>query len=208
MKKPVKPDVSTEQAILEAAERLFLEKGLALTSTVEIAKMAGCNQALVHYYYRSKDKLFEAIFLKKASLFMASLVQIDKEQGSFEEKLRRKIEAHFEMIKANPRLPILLFNELTTNPRRILSIKRQLNELPATVLGMVKSELDAAIKKGRVRPMTIVDIVLLLISLNVIPFVAQPILKTLGVMSDAEYEKFLERKKKENVDIILKAIKP
>jgi TetR/AcrR family transcriptional regulator len=58
-----------EQAILEAAEKLFLEKGFAMTSTTEIAREAGCNQALVHYYFRTKAKLFDSVFEKKAVCF-------------------------------------------------------------------------------------------------------------------------------------------
>jgi len=63
-------DIPMEQLIVETAERLFLEKGFAMTSTTEIAKEIGCNQALVHYYFRTKAKLFEAIFEKKIKLFI------------------------------------------------------------------------------------------------------------------------------------------
>jgi TetR/AcrR family transcriptional regulator len=116
MKSPKKPEISTEQVILNAAEQLFLEKGFALTSTVEITKKAQCNQALVHYYYRSKERLFQAVFKKRVILFLSSFLQISKENIPFEEKLKRTIELHFDMLRENPRLPFLLFNGLSTNP--------------------------------------------------------------------------------------------
>ena len=53
-----------ENKILEAAQELFLEKGYMATSTVDIAKKVGCNQALVHYYFRTKQNLFKQIYLK------------------------------------------------------------------------------------------------------------------------------------------------
>ena len=89
-----------EQAILRAAERLFLDKGFALTSTTEIAREAGCNQALVHYYFRTKENLFEKIFEQKIRMLISNIFSIDREGGTFEEKLRRKIEAHFEIRKS------------------------------------------------------------------------------------------------------------
>ena len=66
-------DISTEQLILEAAEKLFLEKGFAMTSTTEIARVAGCNQALVHYYFRTKENLFQSIFENKFRMLISTL---------------------------------------------------------------------------------------------------------------------------------------
>jgi len=83
-------DSNTEQMILETAERLFLRKGYAMTSTTEIAREVGCNQALVHYYFRTKDRLFEAIFEKKVRLFVSTLLQVTHEEVPFEEKLKRR----------------------------------------------------------------------------------------------------------------------
>lgn len=198
----------TEQCILEAAEQLFLEKGFSMTSTTEIAKLAGCNQALVHYYYRTKDKLFEAIFERKVKLFASTLLQIGKEEISFEEKLQRKIELHFDILKANPKLPFLLFNEFTTNPQRISQIKEKIGKLPGSLFTQLKSELEAEIKKGTIRPIEPIDLLLTLISLNVVLFIAHPILKVLTNVSDEEFTHMLERRKKENVIVILKSLRP
>ena len=71
-----------EQAILRAAERLFLDKGFALTSTTEIAREAGCNQALVHYYFRTKENLFEKIFEQKIRMLISNIFSIDREGGT------------------------------------------------------------------------------------------------------------------------------
>ena len=83
----------TEKAIIEAAARLFLEKGYASTSTTEIAKEAGCNQAMVHYYFRTKDRLFEAVFADKFQGFVSSIMNISEGDLPFEEKLTQKIGA-------------------------------------------------------------------------------------------------------------------
>ncbi len=122
-----------EEAILNAAKKLFLEKGFRGTSTTEIAKEVGCNQALVHYYFRTKDRLFEAIFNKKIKFFIEALLKVDSEDLPYEEKLAKKIESHFEAIREDPRLPLFFFNELSTNPTRIHEMRERLGELPLTI---------------------------------------------------------------------------
>jgi TetR/AcrR family transcriptional regulator len=199
---------STEQSILEAAEQLFLDKGFSNTSTTEIAKKVGCNQALVHYYFRTKDKLFEAVFEKKASMFISSFLQISRDNISFEEKLQRKIELHFDILRANPRLPFLMFNELTTNPQRLLSIKEKFKMNNVSILDHFKSELETEIKKGTIRQIEPIDLILMMISLNVVLFIAHPILKILINISDEEYERMIERRKRENVLVILRSLRP
>ena len=203
----VNPDTSTEQTILDAAEKLFLEKGFALTSTTEIARVAGCNQALVHYYFRSKEKLFHAVFEQKARMFVASLFQHQRPEASFEEKLTYKIQVHFDMIRANPKIPFLFFNELITNPERLKALKETLNDLPLAVIRPLQKELEAEIAKGNIRPMTVYDLLITMLSLNVILFLASPIFKHLANFTDEEFEMLVDHRRQENVNIILKSLR-
>ncbi|MBX2841281.1 MAG: TetR/AcrR family transcriptional regulator [Flammeovirgaceae bacterium] len=197
-----------EFAILKAATKLFLEKGFKATSTTEIAKEVGCNQALVHYYYRTKDKLFDAIFEKKIMVFIGSLLKIGHEELSFEEKLTKKIESHFDVIKEDPRLPLFFFSEINSNPKRMESIKEIIGDLPQMVLAQMQKELDEEIAKGNVRQMTVHDLLMTIVSLNIIVFLAEPMFKTITKISDEDFSKLQERRKKENVEIILRSLKP
>lgn len=201
-------EINAEQAILEAAEKLFLEKGFAMTSTTEIAKEAGCNQSMVHYYYRTKDKLFDAIFEKKANLILSSVMKNRDRDIPFDEKIRSIVEAHFDLLRANPKLPFLLFNELTTNPGRLKLIVEKVQSIKGMVLPQFQKELDEEFKKGSIKKITLLDFILLLVSLNVIPFIARPIIKAIAEMSDDVFEELLEKRKKENVRIILKSLEP
>ena len=199
-------DLTTEQKILEAAERLFLEKGFALVSTVEIAREAGCNQALVHYYYRSKELLFQRIFTEKVKVFAASFFDIDKEEGTFEEKLARKVGAHFDMLTRNPRMPFLIMNEITTNPQRIASIKESIGSLPYAIFDNVRAILDEEIKKGNIREISIVDFMFTVLSLNIAPFLLFPIIKNVQGFSDEEAMKFIQGRKQKNITTIINSL--
>ena len=199
---------SMEESILEAAEKLFLKKGFAATSTTEIAREAGCNQALVHYYFRKKDRLFEAIFQKKASYFVSNLLQISQSNLPFEEKLAKKIETHFEFIQRNPKLPLFFFGELSTNPDRLAAMREKFSELPKSAVEGFRRELEEAVSNGTVRPTNVLDLLMTIVSLNVTVFIAEPIFKIISNMDDQSYQQFLEQRKKENVKIILNSLRP
>ena len=201
-------DQNMEQAILDSATRLFLEKGFKATSTTEIAKAAGCNQALVHYYYRTKDRLFEAIFEKKMKFFIGSLLEISQENLPFKEKLAKKIEAHFDAILEDPQLPLFLFSEINSNPGRLDQLREKLGDLPRKVFTQMKTELDAEIAAGNIRSITVYDLLLSIVSLNIMIFIAEPMFKTITRISDEDFKKLRERRKKENVHIILNSLKP
>jgi TetR/AcrR family transcriptional regulator len=201
-------DANLEQLILETAEKLFLEKGFAMTSTTEIAKKVGCNQALVHYYFRTKENLFQSIFAKKIRLLLSSTIENSQKDISFEEKLKAKIESHFEMIRANPKLPFLVVNELITNPERINSLKEKINELPKSVFIQLQQELQIEIDNGRIRPIEIMDLVLTIVSLNAMLFLTGTIFKNIAQLTDTDFEKLIEHRKQEHVRIILASLKP
>jgi AcrR family transcriptional regulator len=197
-----------EQKILAISERLFLEKGFSMTSTTEIAKEAGCNQALVHYYFRTKDKLFDEVFQKKIAVFIGSFTRISEENISFEKKLRLKIESHFDMLLANQQLPFLFLNEIITNPSRIAGIREKFGTLSAQVFSQFGEELSAEIRKGTIRPVQPIDLILSVFSLNIGTFLIKPVIKELLGMNEAAFCDFAQKRKEENCTTILNSLKP
>lgn len=204
----ISKEQNMEEAILKAATKLFLEKGFKATSTTEIAKVVGCNQALVHYYYRTKDRLFDAIFKKKIGSFIGSLLMISHEDLPFEEKLAKRIESHFDVISADPKLPLFFFSEISTNPKRLEALKSTLGEMPQLAFSQMQKELEIEIEKGTIRQMTVYDLLMTIVSLNIIVFLVEPMFKTVTNISDEEFQLLQKRRKKENVHIILTSLKP
>ncbi len=203
-----KKDENTEQKIIDTAERLFLEKGFAMTSTTEIAREVGCNQALVHYYFRTKEKLFEAIFEKKIKMFVKPFLESKDEYKPFEERLKNLIENHYELIKANPKVPFLFLNELLTNPVRLESLRKKIGDLPKMLLAKIDEDLKTEIKKGTIRPMNTIDLFISILSLNITIFLISPVLKNIINLSDDELNNIIENRKNENVLMILRCLKP
>ncbi|GAB5557363.1 MAG: TetR/AcrR family transcriptional regulator [Schleiferiaceae bacterium] len=208
MKSPQKETVDNEIKILEAAEKLFFSKGFAGTSTTMIAKEVGCNQALVHYYFRTKENLFQAIFEKKIKLFLSTLLAVGNEELSFEDKLRKKIETHFDMIAANPQLPLFFFNELNSNPDRIPGLKEAMGNLPLQAITQLEVEIQTEVKAGRIRKIPALDLLLTIVSLNMILFVAQPIIKIFTGATDKDFEEIVKKRREQNVSTILNSLRP
>jgi len=205
----IKNEQSMEQAILEEAEKLFLEKGFALTSTTEIAKKVGCNQALVHYYFRTKDNLFNTIFEQKFRVFFQHVFELENmEELSFNDKLKHIIESHFDMIKANAKLPLLIISEFSRRPEQINVLKEKLKNLPLELFNKLNTDLETEIEAGRIRPITIMDMIITVASLNVSLFLLMPIASQVASLNETQRQFIIEHRREEHVKLILNSLRP
>ncbi len=200
---------SMEQLILETAERLFLEKGFAMTSTTEIAKAVGCNQALVHYYFRTKDNLFNVIFEQKFREFFQGTFEF-KAQGavSFQEKLKFIIESHYDILLKNPGIPFLILNELSRRPEQIQILKEKLQSFVEQIFSELSNDLKTEIENKRVRDVSLIDIIFSIISLNVALFIMMPVVESVLQLDENKKRELLLHRKKENVEFVLNSIRP
>ena len=200
---------SKEQIILEVAEKLFVEKGYAGTKTTEIADEAGVNHALLHYYFRTKENLFNQIFEQKASLILGSFTITFDSDSSFFEKIKDGIETHFDVISKNPKLPLFILREIVTDKDRKDFILKNLMPVGKEMYRKFHILVRKEIKKGAIRPVKTKDLLLNIASLNVFAFVAAQVLFDMDAESDKENLRiFLEGRKKNNVKLIINSLKP
>ncbi len=205
----IKQDKSMEETILETAESLFLEKGFERTSTTQIAKAAGCNQALVHYYFRTKDNLFNTIFEHKFKDFFKSVFRIENiEKMNFKEKLQYIIESHFDIISKNPKMPNLILTEFTRNPDQVKLLKTKLQDLPLQIILQMEKELEKEIEEGNIRSITLLDLIISIVSLNISLFLIFPVFENLLSWTEEQKKEILLLRKAENVKLIINSLRP
>lgn len=205
----INPDKSMEQQILETAEQLFLEKGFAATSTTQIAKAIGCNQALIHYYFRTKENLFNSIFESKFKMLFRRIFDTTQlESLNFNEKIRYIVETHFDILAENPRMPMLIINELSRQPEQIKILKERLHEMPEKLFSLLSKELEIEVKAGRVKNISLLDIILTVISLNLTLFTIIPIATNIIDLDEHKLKFLLAHRRAENVDIVLSYLRP
>jgi AcrR family transcriptional regulator len=163
---------------------------------------------LVHYYYRSKKNLFGLVFRRKAGFFLSSLMQISEENLPFEEKMKKRIGAHFNFIKANWKLPVLFFNEIATNSELISEIFESFSKTPFPAFSQLQTELNEEFEKGHIRKTDAFNLILSAFSLNVMTFMMSPMLQMISNVSDEELQEILENRKEENIRIIINSLRP
>ena len=198
----------TESRILQAAENEFFEKGYAGARTASIAEAAGVTHAMLHYYFRTKDKLFERIVSEKISMLADILLSaIGDANLPLEERIRQGIRRHFDFISANRDLPRFIVNEVLSRPEQIDTMKGNIQNIVNELLDNLQQEIDEYAAKGLCRQVDARMLLIDIVSLNVFPFMAAPIVY--GAIGDSygDYDEFLAIRKKENVETILNKLK-
>ena len=198
-----------EPKILAAAEELFIEKGFAATSTTDIAKRVGCNQSLVHYYFRTKEKLFQGIFQQKVELLLGQANQYSWE-GSFFQVLEQVVTIYFEMLKNNRRLPFFIINELIANEERRTFIREHIiqNVVRQRAYYHVDKIIQGEVVKGTLRPIATIDLILNVGSMAVGSFIILPIYKDWLAKTDDEIDEFITHRKEEVIRMAINGLKP
>src|SRR5689334_3493425 len=163
-----KQDSTTEEKILSAARNVFLKKGMAGARMQDIADEAGINKAMLHYYFRSKEKLFERIFMELSQRFFPRLIMIFESDESLFRKIEMFVVEYIDQMRQTPYLPIFVLNEINRQPETFIR-KMMGNEKPPVkrFFGSVQQE----IKKGIIKPIDPPQLLLNIISLCIFPFV-------------------------------------
>lgn len=204
MTEPHNHQRDTEALILQAAEREFLEKGYSGAKTTAIAQAAGVTHAMLHYYFRTKEKLFEKIVADKMDKLKRVIFGvIGNPDLPLRERLKQGVEQHFDFIAENPHLPRFIFNELHEHPERIDQVKNSIASIAAKAITTLQNEIDRKAASGECRPVDARMLMLDIASLNLFPFVAAPLISSsFGKLFEGRDE-FLEMRKKENVRTVL-----
>jgi AcrR family transcriptional regulator len=197
-------ELNTELKILEAAKKVFTLKGMGGARMQEIADEAGINKALLHYYYRSKDKLFEAVFKDAFLKMVPNIVNLLTQDMPLFDKIELFVDKYIDLFLENPFIPGFVIQELSQNPQRIVKLISGTGIQPQAFI----KQIDEEIKKGRIKPLNPQHLIVNLLALCIFPFVAAPILKGLIFGQDDKiYAEFIQQRKTEIPQFIINSIK-
>ena len=197
-------DTSTEQRIFDAAMEIFIVHGFEGSRMQEIADKAGINKALLHYYFRSKDQLFEAVFTKVASRIFPVVRELITADMPLVNKLGMFVDVYISSLSQNPFLPSFVIHELNNHPDRIASIIGGQGFDLTYLKKQVKKEAD----EGHIRPVDPEHLLINIVSMLIFPFVAKPVIMILLSRDEDAYRAFISERKKQIVDFVTHAIKP
>ena len=194
---------NTENQILIAARQVFIAKGFEGARMQEIADQAGINKALLHYYFRSKEKLFDSVFSEVASNLFPAMKQMLEADLELKEKITMFIRIYLKALEENPFIPAFILNTLNTNPDSFLKYIKKSGLNPK----LLQKQIDDETAQGVIRMIKAEHLLVNIIAMCIFPFVARPIVQNIFNMTNDEYQVYLESRQTEIVDFVLKSIK-
>ncbi len=204
-KQVIIPDKTTEERILDAARTVFTRNGFAAARMEDIAKEADMNRALLHYYFRSKQKMFEVIFEENLKHFFENFLNILTTEEELEIKIRKLVTAEIDMLLKNQYLPLFMLNEMNRNSEMI---KERLFQIPQKqLIPEFIVQVEKEIRKGTIKKVAPMHLLINIISLCIFPFAGKPMMMTISGINQKQFELMMEDRKKIIADLIISSIK-
>lgn len=192
---------STEVKIFEAAREVFQSKGLEGARMQEIADKAEINKSMLHYYYRSKEKLFEKVYQLSIIKMIPQITGLLNEDLPLETKLRKFAKKYLELIKLNPDIPLFVLHEMNKNPGRLKTF--MLNEVGKKIQPFL-NQIQEEREKGNTVDLPVEQIMVNIISLLIFPFIGRQVLQVILSIDDSEFDQFIEERMKYLPDYLVK----
>ena len=191
-----------KQQILDAAEYEFLTNGYEATKTTQIAERAGVTHTMLHYYFQTKENLFNKIFEDKIETLKAPIDALAQNKDiDLRDRIREIIELHFDFLKTHPDLPHFLINEMRSNPQLIKILREKVGDTLRGTFATIQTEIDEYVAKDIMKPISAFDLFLDIVSLNVFTFISLPIFRHIAYNEEKE-QQLIENRKKEIIQTI------
>lgn len=199
---------TTEELILDAAMKVFTRKGFAAARMEEIAKEAGINRALLHYYHRDKQTMFNRIFESRFKEFFKGLFVIfESDNISLFEKIKRMVDHEISTLIKHPDLARFIITEIAQSPDLLLEYGKKLGVNPRMFIEAFEKQVAKEVDAGMINPIEGKQLLMNIMSLCIYPFVARPIIQTMMTLNENNFYDMAEQRKKEVSEFIINAIK-
>lgn len=197
-------ELDTEEQILKAAKEVFHDEGFSGARMQKIADEAGINKSMLHYYFRSKDKLFQKVFQDSLRQFLPEILKVLNSERDLASKVEKLVATYYDMFREQPHLPRFVIHEMNQHPRRFREFINTAGlEIPHRFIKQIKGEIRA----GKIKNIDPRDFIINTIGLCVFPLIARPMVETVFKMDEEQYFAFLEKRKEELPRFILDAVK-
>ena len=202
---------TTESRILDAAHRVFVRRGVAAARTQEIAEEAGVNKALLHYYFRTKERLSDAVFVRAARSLFPQILQALASDLPLRQRLQAAIEAEMDALDANPFLPGYILCELRSDPDRLSSLLHgalPVEQLRGQMFDSLQAAIDAEVGAGRLRPVEPQELLVALMSMLIFPHAAAHMLEVAAGLDEEARQRLAAWRRAELADFLLRGFAP
>jgi TetR/AcrR family transcriptional regulator len=195
---------ATELKIIEAAKEVFQKKGYDGARMQEIADEAKINKAMLHYYFRTKERLFDAVLQQAIATIFPKIMSIAQEEISIEDKIRKFVHTYIDIIIANPALPNFIFNEMTQRPDKF---RKYISHHISSNSKMFMEQYKREAAKGNLIEIEPEQFFISLVGSCIFPFIGKPLIKIIMKFDDKEFQNFIEARKEALSVLMINAVK-
>ncbi|HLF53401.1 TetR/AcrR family transcriptional regulator [Flavobacterium sp.] len=196
--------MTTEEKIFNAARVIFQKKGFAGARMQEIADEAGINKAMLHYCFKNKQSLFEAVFMNAFGQLAPQINEIFNSQDTVFDKIKNFTHSYISFVIHNPYLPQFIIQEMNNNPEFVMTFLKNENRPNPTLL---ISQIEKEIADGIIKPIKPKQLLLDVFSMTIFPFAAQMMMKGILQISETEFNEMMEERKTTIAEQIINSIK-
>lgn len=197
-------DATTEEKILSAAKKVFISKGMAGARMQDIADEAGINKALLHYYFKNKEQLFENIFTKLTHGFWQQITIVFESDTPLFEKISTFCSMYIDKVIENPYIPLFVLYEMNQRPTGF--VKKMFRNNPPRPAKLMQ-QIEAEVRAGNIRPTNPPQLIMNMLSLCVLPFIAKPMFMTVMSLDEKTFLDLMYERKKSVPEFIINSIK-
>jgi len=196
----------SEQEILEIVQKHIVGKSFAAARMQEIADEAGINKAMLHYYFRSKDKLYHEIIKQTLNFMIPRLVKAIEYEGNFWEKIERLINTYIDTLTEHPDIPFFVMSELAQKRERFVEeLKNKSAHFPSAQKFMLEMMNEMA--QGNIKEFPPIQLFLNIVGMTVFPFMTNPIFQIIFEVSENDFDQLMMQRKKIILDFVKSALK-
>jgi len=196
----------TEQSILDNARKHFIQKGYAATRTQDIADDAGINKAMLHYYFRSKEKLYQEVISYTLAEVLPRIASAMTAQGTFFERIEHLVSTYVETIIDHPEMPLFVMYELSQKREGfIIEMKKHAAFFPA--IQSFFEQMNKEVEAGKIRDIPPIHLILNILGMTVFPFMAKPVISNIFDVPDEQFEILMKERKEIIIDFITNSLK-
>ncbi|NNF21478.1 MAG: TetR/AcrR family transcriptional regulator [Saprospiraceae bacterium] len=198
-------NIETEEKVLEAARDIFQEKGFSGARMDDIAKAAGVNKALLHYYYRSKANLFDRVFKEAFSQFFEKVMGVLSGDLPLDVKIYKIVDMYSNMLLHNKHLPLFVLSEIRENSELLIEM---IKDKRSDTISNLENQLQEGYENGRIVKISAPEFFINLVSLTVFPFLAMPLLNGIFEQNEEDFERMINQRRKSIPKMIIEMLRP
>lgn len=200
--------IDIEARIIEAAKRVFIRKGFVQTTMTDVANEAGIGRTALHYYFRTKEMLFDAVCGQLMGALFPNIKKVMDGEGTMLDKMPLIIKEYVAVLQLNMQFPVFIISEINRDPHHLYGVVLKNRELLQPIL-QLREQLTREMEEGIIRKMPLIDIITSFISMIIFPLlIRDPLTMIFLDGEEAKFKEYIRERTPRLINMMLMLLTP